>query len=130
MRTRRIGITAFVLLLLFWLAPWHQLVDAQTQHGIQWTWSAVTQDTTGNAITVDGYNIYCAPSATGPFTTKTNSALISGTSYLETGLTAGNTYSCQITAVKGTLESVHSATGSAVFQFPPVAPGTPAGVSQ
>ena len=118
-----------ILNLAFWVAPWH-LLFAQVPHGINWSWPAVTMDTAGNPLTVDGYNIYCASASTGPFTSKTNSSLITTTTYLHTGLTLGQTDYCQITAVKGLQESAHSATGSALFQFPPAAPGTPAGVAQ
>jgi hypothetical protein len=120
---RWIGITAFVLLILFWISPWHMLF-AQVQHGIVWSWTAST------TVPVDGYNLYCSTSAAGPFV-KANTALIPGTTFFETGLVVGSTYFCQATAVKGALESVHSATSAGVvFQFPPEAPGTPAGVSQ
>lgn len=120
---KRFGLAIFTLLLATCAWP-------QTQHGINWSWAAVTTDTQGNTITVDGYNIYCATSATGPFATKTNSALITSTSYLETGLTVGTTYYCQIAAVKGMQEGAHSATGSGLFQFPPAAPAAPSAVVQ
>lgn len=119
-----------IALALILLTPLPYLL-AQVTHGINWTWAAVTTDTSGNTITVDGYNIYCATAATGPFTTKTNTALIPGTSYLHSGLTVGSTYFCRLTAVKGSSESAQSLTSTGVtFQFPPASPAAPAGTVQ
>lgn len=122
-----VGIIALTVLMIILLKP----AFGQVQHGINWGWNAVTKDTIGSNITVDGYNIYCATAPGGPFTSKTNGSLILGTTYLQTGLTVGVTYYCQITAVKGAAESAKSATGSALFQFPPEAPGqAPSGAIQ
>lgn len=108
-------------------------VFAQAPHGLNWSWAPVTLDVNGNPANITGYNIYCATAATGPFSTKTNSALLATPAYLETGLTAGQTSFCQVTAVNAVGEGGHSATGSALFQPPPavpVTPGAPAAISQ
>lgn len=118
-----------VFIALITICAWP--VFGQVTHGIQWTWPAVTTDTAGNTITVDGYNIYCAVGAAGPFTTKSNAALLTTPTFLETSLTVGNTYFCQTEAVKGALTSTRSATSSGVtFLFPPAAPVAPQGVVQ
>jgi len=119
-----LALLAYVLLL--------RSAYGQTVHGINWTWQPITTDMAGNTIIVSGYNVYCSTSATGPFTTKTNTSLITTTSYLETGLTAGDTYYCQYTGVLGSLEGGHSPTSAGVlFQFPPAAsPAAPSGTVQ
>ena len=124
-RTRsRFGLVGLVALLAA-VTLW-----PQTQHGVLWSWSAVTADTAGNAITVDGYNLYCSTAAAGPFV-KANTGLIPSTSFLETGLVLGSTNFCQVTAVKNSLaipESAHSPTSAGVvFQFPLAVPAAPAG---
>jgi hypothetical protein len=124
---RWIGVTSCLVLALILLRTTY----AQTQHGIQWSWNAVTTDTIGNTIVVDGYNLYCATSSTGPFTSKTNASLVTTTTYLETGVAVGSTNYCQVTAQKNGIESGRSVTSAGVvFQFPPVAPATPVGVVQ
>lgn len=72
------------------------------------TWSPVTKDTTGNPVTVTGYNIYCAPTSAGPFTTLT--ATVTTPYYFNPAVT-GSQY-CQVTALVGSAESVHSVTST------------------
>jgi hypothetical protein len=122
-----IAIPALLVLFGILLRP----AFGQVVHGINWSWPAITTDTAGNTIAVDGYNMYCGTAEAGPFV-KVNAALIATPNFLESGLTVGSTYFCQYTAVKGTFETAHSPTSAGVpFQFPPVAPGqAPSGVIQ
>jgi hypothetical protein len=126
---RLMGIGCFIALLALWILP----VWSQGPHGIFWSWNAVTMDTAGNPLTVDGYNLYCSTAAAGPFV-KANSSLIPSTSFLEVGLVVGSTNFCQVTAVRNLStppESARSATSlGVIFQFPLAVPGTPAGAVQ
>ncbi len=58
------------------------------------SWSAAIADVgtpDRSATNIAGYNLYRSTSQTGPFT-KVNTSLITGTSYVDTGLTNGTTY--------------------------------------
>lgn len=63
-----------------------------------------TASTTPNAT----YNVYRATSAAGPFTTPVNSSPITGTTYTDTSVVAGQSYYYVATAVAGGTESADS----------------------
>jgi len=69
-------------------------------HYVQLNWTATPS--------VAGYNIYRSISQTGPFQ-KINTILDPATTFIDLGVTAGNTYHYAVTAVSGTLESPRSA---------------------
>ena len=89
------------------------------QHGNQVIWGAVTQDTGGNAITVDGYRVYRGTVA-GQTTTLVNTTTT--LSYFDTAVTAGTRYFYALTAFKGQFESSKSSEISAVAIGDPKAP--------
>lgn len=95
-------------------------VNAQAQHGINLTWSAVTMNTSGTADTISQYNIYRATVAGGPYT-KIGSS--SGLSYLDPNGTAGQKFYYVVTAVDSSgTESAYSTEASASFLAVPAAP--------
>jgi fibronectin type 3 domain-containing protein len=63
-----------------------------------------TASTTPNVT----YNVYRATAATGPFTTPLNSSPITGTTYTDTTVQAGQTYYYVATAVANGIESADS----------------------
>jgi hypothetical protein len=72
------------------------------------TWQAVTTDTKGNKISVEGYNYYRSMTKGGPYT-KRNSELILPTTYVDNETAPLTRYYCVITAVLGNgAESAYS----------------------
>lgn len=63
-----------------------------------------TASTTPNAT----YNVYRATSSSGPFTTPVNTSAITGTTFTDTTVQAGQTYYYVATAVSGGVESADS----------------------
>jgi hypothetical protein len=70
-------------------------------HAAILTWTA---STTPNAT----YNVYRATSSSGPFTTPVNTSPITGTTFTDTTVQAGQTYFYVATAVSGGVESADS----------------------
>jgi hypothetical protein len=70
-------------------------------HAANLSWTA---STTPNVT----YNVYRATAATGPFTTPLNSSPITGTTYTDTTVQAGQTYYYVATAVANGIESADS----------------------
>jgi hypothetical protein len=90
-----------LLILLLLAAPSYP----QT-HSVALTWTASTSSG------VTGYNAYRSSTSGGPYS-KINSALISGTSYTDSSVTAGQTYYYVATAVANGVESGYSSETSA-----------------
>lgn len=85
------------------------------------TWDPVTQDVSGNTITVTGYNVYWS-TVSGQKGTKIGSPTVTNFKYIET---KPGTYYATVTALQGTLESAPSNEASGVVTpKPPVAPKT------
>lgn len=83
-------------------------------HQVTLSWVASTD-------AVDGYNVYRGTNPPGnEGATPINSALIVGTSYVDTAVTVGEKLDYVITASKGGVESIHSNEVSVVI--PPAAP--------
>lgn len=133
MRRGRVALAVcLVAMLSLSLAPF---ALAQTAHGINWTWTAVTKDINGNTITAT-YDLSCGTSASGPFTRQNASAgSIAGTSFLvpSASLTQGTTYFCEVLSYNGVTPAASQSPVSAgvLFQYPaaPVA-SAPSGVVQ
>lgn len=70
-------------------------------HAANLSWTA---STTPNVT----YNVYRAAASTGPFTTPVNSAPITGLTYVDTTVQAGQTYYYVVTAVAAGVESAPS----------------------
>ena len=89
------------------------VVDAGTSpHSVSLTWAASTSPG------VSGYNVYRGSGSGGPYT-KVNSALITGTSYLDTTVQAGRTYYYVATALDSSSnESAYSNQAQAVVPSP------------
>lgn len=88
------------------------LVNTSTSHSVTLTWVSSTSPN------ITGYNIYRSSSSSGPFT-KLNSAVIAGTSFSDTAVTAGQTYYYAATAVdSNNLESDYSNVAQAVIPSP------------
>ena len=68
-----------------------------TPHDTQFTWTASAPVT---GVTVAGYNLYCSPTSGGEtgVSAVNGSALIPGTSYTDTAVTAGTKQFCVVTA--------------------------------
>jgi fibronectin type 3 domain-containing protein len=78
-------------------------------HTVGLNWTASTSPS------IQGYNAYRGTTAGGPYT-KVNSALTSGTTYVDNGVTAGKTYYYVVTAVDATgAESGYSNEAAAVI---------------
>lgn len=83
------------------------------------SWDAVTQDISGNTITVTGYNVYWSTVA-GQKGVKIGSPASNAFTYTET---RPGTYYATVTALLGTIESTQSNEASGVVNSkPPVAP--------
>lgn len=81
-------------------------------HAAALSWTA---STTPNVT----YNVYRAAASTGPFTTPLNAAPITGTSYTDTTVQAGQTYYYVVTAVaSGGQESAFSSPTSGTIPSP------------
>jgi fibronectin type 3 domain-containing protein len=81
-------------------------------HSVTLTWTASTS--TG----VTGYNLYRSQTSGGPYT-QVNTSLISGTSYMDSSVTAGQTYYYVVTAVgSGGSQSSYSNQASAAVPSP------------
>lgn len=74
-----------------------------------------------------GYNVKRSLSASGPFTTVASN--VSGTSFINTGLTNGTTYYYVVSAVNAAGESANSAVKSAVPTAGATAPAAPTALS-
>lgn len=73
-----------------------------SQHSVSLSWK-------GDASPVAGYNVYRAAKKSGPYS-KLTSPLDTATDYLDTKVTAGNTYYYEVTAVNDQgLESARTA---------------------
>lgn len=70
-------------------------LNAQTRNVVL-SWSASTSSTIAG---FQGYNVYRATSATGPFTTPLNATPISAVTYTDSTAVIGSTYTYQVTAV-------------------------------
>ncbi len=82
--------------------------------GVQAVAHSVTLTWTASTSTVSGYNVYRSSVSGGPYT-KMNSSLIAGTSYVDSAVTAGQTYFYVVTSVtSGSVESANSAEVSAI----------------
>ena len=81
-------------------------------HTASLTWTA------SSSPNVTGYNVYRGSTSGGPYT-KVNSALVSGTSYVDTTVEAGQTYYYVATTVNSTAnESTYSNQAPAVIPSP------------
>ena len=73
---------------------------------------------TASTSTVVGYNIYRGTVSGGPYV-KLNATAVSGTSYTDTGVVAGQLYYYVVTAVDSSgVESVYSNQASATIPTP------------
>ena len=69
---------------------------------------------------VDGYNVYRGTNPPGnEGATPINTALVVGTTYTDTAVTAGETVDYVVTAVKAGVESIHSNEVTAVIPLGP-----------
>ena len=74
---------------------------------------------TASTSTVVGYNIYRGTVSGGPYTVKLNATPVSGTSYTDTAVVAGQAYYYVVTAVDSSgVESVYSNQASATVPTP------------
>ena len=81
-------------------------------HLVDLSWTASTS-------TVVGYNIYRGTVSGGPYTVKLNATPVSGTSYTDTAVVAGQAYYYVVTAVDSSgVESVYSNQASATIPTP------------
>jgi cellulose 1,4-beta-cellobiosidase len=81
-------------------------------HAAKLSWTASTTP----SVT---YNVYRATASTGPFTTPLNSSPITGTTYTDTAVTAGQTYYYVVTAVASSgTQSADSNTAQATIPSP------------
>ena len=91
------------------------LTVALTGTGVA-TASAVTLSWTASTSTVAGYDVYRATASSGPFTTPLNSSPVTTTQYVDSTVTAGQTYYYVVTAVSpGSEQSVDSNVASATI---------------
>ena len=87
-------------------------IATNVTHSVSLGWTGSTSSN------IQGYNAYKGTSTGGPYT-KVNSALIPGTTYVDNGVSAGNTYYYVTTAVDGTgAESGYSNQATAVVPTP------------
>jgi hypothetical protein len=84
-----------------------KLCSVYNAHAANLSWTA---STTPNVT----YNVYRAAASTGPFATPLNSSPITGTTYVDTTVQAGQTYYYAVTAV--TSNGTQSATSSPPMQ--------------
>jgi hypothetical protein len=81
------------------------------QHSVSLTW-------TDNDSSISGYNVYRSQQSSGPFT-MINSSLVGPTSFLDNGVTAGQTYYYAVTAMNTQgVESVKTSPVSATIPTP------------
>jgi hypothetical protein len=85
------------------------------------SWTGVTLDTGGNAITGITYNVY--QGTQGAALVKVQSALAAVAATVTAGLTQGTTQCFAVTAVANGVESAQSTTACAAIPFP--TPGVP-----
>ncbi len=92
-------------------------------------WIAVTTDLDGNTVTVDGYRVYCSASGP-PDPAIATPTVVNGLNVALTTIAGDGSWTCGLTAFKGTLESGLSGTvqfnctGGACFPFGvPAVPG-------
>lgn len=83
-----------------------------TTRNVALSWTASTS--TG----VLGYQVYRSTSSTGPFTTPLNSALVAGTSYVDSTAVIGQTYTYAVTA-QGAACTPTTPVGTPCGQSPP-----------
>lgn len=102
---RKAYLYLFILFLInfvfqLWFLSFAQAIRATAGDGqIQISWLAPTQNEDGSILTdLAGFNIYRSLSEKGE-PEKINSELVSGSAYLDTGLTNGQTYYYTVTAV-------------------------------
>jgi hypothetical protein len=82
--------------------------------GVQVASHSVTLTWTASTSTVSGYNVYRSTVSGGPYT-KMNSSLIASATYVDNGVTAGQTYYYVVTSVdSNSVESANSAEVSAL----------------
>lgn len=100
------------------------LTATGNQDGILLKWTASTDN-----VAVDGYNVYRAQSASGPFTTPINEEPVTGLEFLDTGVADNQTFYYQVKAVDSS-ENVSAASNTASGQrLDGTAPGDPASVT-
>jgi hypothetical protein len=115
---RWFGVSSFILLLAFWVAPWRLLVHAQAVHSVTLSWTA----STSVGVT---YNVYRSVTS-GVYVNPLNSTAVNSLTYIDTaGLVEGQKY-FYVVRSKSTVESANS---NEVFAVIPVtAPNPPTGV--
>jgi hypothetical protein len=64
------------------------------------------------------YHVYRSSSPTGPYTKLTTSTPIAGLAYIDSAVSAGQTYYYQVTAINGTGESSPTSPATAAVPFP------------
>jgi hypothetical protein len=92
-------------------SPLNEPLSGTGSHTVDLSWQASTS-------TVAGYNVYRGVAAGGPYT-KLNSSLVTGTSYIDSAVQAGQTYYYVATALDANNnESVYSNQATAVVPSP------------
>ena len=84
---------------------------ATVTHSVHLNWSR------SNSTDVLGYNVYRGTQSGGPYV-RLNPALIANPDYLDTAVSAGQTYYYAVTAVTAVMESGRSAEAVAVIPTP------------
>lgn len=88
------------------------VVAVRSGHSVTLTWTASTSSG------VTGYNVYRSQTSGGPYV-QVNAGLATGTSYLDSSVTAGQTYYYVVTSVgQGSSESSYSNEASGAVPSP------------
>lgn len=94
MKFRIFGVIAFVLLMSFWVLPWH--VWGQTTHSVTISWTP--PGIVGGSGSVKGYNVYRGTVTGGPYT-KQNATPAPASPYVDTAIVSGTKYFYVVTTV-------------------------------
>ncbi len=87
-------------------------LTAPPSHSVSLSWTA------SSSLGILGYNVYRSLTSGGPYT-KLNNTLISGTTYVDSAVVAGQTYYYVATAVgPGNVESAYSNQAAATIPSP------------
>jgi fibronectin type 3 domain-containing protein len=101
-----------------------QGVPTGTPHSVTLSWQAPSP--VGGSGTISGYNVYRSPATSAATFTKLNTAVATGLTFTDAGVSAGTSYSYCVTTVDSlNEESACSATATANVPSNPNAPSAP-----